>query len=425
LSARRLLLGSLLLGGVLLSPAPGAAATWTVTVEVTVGGTPVTAEFEVELERPGDAKTVLVSGVPVTASAFEPTWRLAARLEGPVPPGCPADTVLLSVSGQGTIQPAAVGSQASGPLTGQRVTGCTSGVTAALITGTFTARTDTVIPAPASVGFTTGTATLRTTEGSAPLQAGTALATGGLVDTGPDGGAGIDFPDGSRVSVGTNTQMILSPPSDPAGAEIAIRHFRGLLNHNVTPATAAVADRYRVTTPGVTVRARGTVFSTLQAQSGEIASTTVTVSSGVVEVLDRAGQLLATLSGGQQQVFELTAVRCTPILPVSGGPVTAGATNLFVWTQVPGSSGYLLEFTFDVAGFTRRNPTAPEATSGTLVLLPGAFTVTGGLVEVPLPVSAAVGSAGSRASWRVFPLAPDGSVLPGATGSDASLVILQ
>jgi hypothetical protein len=50
------------------------------------------------------------------------------------------------------------------------------------------------------------------------------------------------------------------------------------------------------------------------------------------------------------------------------------------------------------------------------------YEVTGGLVYFEMPLGTPVGT---QASWRIFPLDASGAVMPGTTGSDAQLVLVE
>lgn len=436
-------------------PSTGLGATWEVAIDARVGDTPVRSRFTVTPQWFGQpdafgSASATVAGVPVSVLFHLDTGvHLSVAVTGVPLPGCPRGTAAVLASGSAPYETGLFrGTNASGTVTGIRRTSCAEPATA--ITGTFSAVTNSnialeralhsLMTGPARVDSVSGSVTARTSTADAALLAvGQDVAPRTLIESGADGAAGITLGTEARVEVAAGTQLILlsasatasggAPVPAVSGATAAttggvlINHLRGVLTHTVAPGAGGSADRYRILTPAATLRATGTRFVTEHTQAADRASTTVLVYEGSVEVLDRFGQVQATLSAGQLAVLAATVPRPIPVLPV--GSLARGMTHAFLWTPVSGAEGYLLEWTLDPTGFAQANPAAPPPGATTLHLPAGSLTVTEGLVEARLPVPVDVGPAGVTARWRVFPLDAGGQPLPDTTASDDAIVTLQ
>lgn len=108
-----------------------------------------------------------------------------------------------------------------------------------------------------------GTVTITRTDAKTPAEAGGQLQTGDILATGPDGSAGISFADGSRVSVGGDSELrvdtyLFEPQDKQYGMEVFLR--KGVAVVSTGKMARFAPDAMKVSTPLATLGIRGTKF---------------------------------------------------------------------------------------------------------------------------------------------------------------------
>ena len=413
-----------LAAAVTLSPAVGspggaAASNWVVGVAGTAGSAPFRALFEVDLGDPNGVAGVLVMGVPVVVSHTPSTFSLSASLNGAVG----ACTEALSATGTAPVQIGNDRAVATGSLAGSGVLDCPRAGTPTpfSISGAFTARTlDITAIQPATVDAASGTAEVVTHRGRFTATPGLVVAPGALIRTGADGTLTLRFSEGSLLVFGRSTVAAYQKAS---ALQTTVHHLKGRLRHVVSRSGPFVPS-YRVVTATATIDARGTAFVTDHSEAALVGTTVVSVEEGTVDVSTRRQQLTALAAGLQTSVTDAVP-RVSPVLPVDGGSLLQGQSVEFSWTAFAGAAGYLFEFTLGPSGFVTANPVAVESPGSLMVFSAGTFSEADGIVTAVVPVPDGLVPAGAVAQWRVFPVDTAGQILPGATASDASVVILQ
>ncbi|GMU40882.1 MAG: hypothetical protein AMXMBFR23_17480 [Chloroflexota bacterium] len=152
---------------------------------------------------------------------------------------------------------------------------------------------------------------------------GVTLAQGARLRTASDGRALLTFGDGSTATLSPGTEVVLAHLNLDSGRAITIEHLTGRLWNDVVSMPEAPAS-YVVRTRDVTVEARGTVFQTVVAGSGETAVTTV---RGLVDVI--AGEERVSLSTGEvalaaaQHVAEVRRAEVAATVTVNAPVVAA------------------------------------------------------------------------------------------------------
>lgn len=219
------------------------AATWTVTLQVTLENVRYQTQFQVDVTDPVGVTAVNVLGLPGAVVRNQTTLSVSLSSVPPGTPGC-VDTRFV-VGGTGPIQPSGSGFTASGEFDGGKITnGCSTQVQVFEINGVFFARSaGAVAPPPPTTEAVSGTVTLKTPFGSQPLLSGTGVAAGSLLQTAADGNATVTFVDGTRLIVGASAQVALLPPTHPTGDDIVLSQIRGLLTHKVAAGSVSQPDR--------------------------------------------------------------------------------------------------------------------------------------------------------------------------------------
>ncbi len=121
-----------------------------------------------------------------------------------------------------------------------------------------------VQPVPAKVTGVSGSAKAFVGEAKKEqsVTAGQQLTVGDRVVTGQDGNVVLEFADGSRLIIRSDSEVVLDTLSawgDTGMADTRIRLQRGRVNAEVTPATGP-ASRYEIHTPAAVSAVRGTVY---------------------------------------------------------------------------------------------------------------------------------------------------------------------
>lgn len=119
-------------------------------------------------------------------------------------------------------------------------------------------------PVPATVTNVSGSAKAIVGEDrqDQSLAAGQRLTVGDTVLTGPDGNVVLEFADGSRLIIRSDSEVVLDSLSawgDTGMADTRVRLQRGRVDAQVVPATGP-ASRYEIHTPAAVSAVRGTVY---------------------------------------------------------------------------------------------------------------------------------------------------------------------
>jgi len=252
-----------------------------------------------------------------------------------------------------------------------------------------------------------------------PLTAGTPILTGTLIKTRGNGSASIEFGTApSVVNVGPDTQFTVHSTSQ---FEAIFNHAKGFLRLLLQRATMRT---FSVRTTNAVDGVRGTTLTSSYSQTGITGTTTTAVQTGTVDVTDRNTGITTVVTAGQSATGTGPVPRSALLLPVDTGEFLAGESNTFIWTAYPGASTYLAETTTSAAGFATPNAATPEFSS-TALLMPGAFTLADGLIELPVTVPVGALPAGTQVYWRIFPADGAGNILAGTTASDAHVLTIQ
>jgi hypothetical protein len=118
-------------------------------------------------------------------------------------------------------------------------------------------------PVIGRVKNTEGEVTLNRASGTIPVTAGTAVYQNDAIQTGKNGSLGVTFKDGSRISIGPNTRIVIDDfvfqPRDEK-VSFVTRITQGTLYY-VSGAIAKIApEKAAFVTPDGTIGVRGTKF---------------------------------------------------------------------------------------------------------------------------------------------------------------------
>lgn len=179
-----------------------------------------------------------------------------------------------------------------------------------------------------------------------PAEDGLTLAQGARLRTASDGRALLTFGDGSTATLSPGTEIVLAALNLDGGRAITIEHLAGRLWNDVVTMPDLPAS-YVVRTRDVTVEARGTVFQTVIAGTGETAVTTI---RGLVDLV--TGEERVSLTTGEvaraaaQQVAEVRPAEVAATVTVNApvvaalvaedGAATGSRSDGVTMRQIPG-----------------------------------------------------------------------------------------
>jgi len=224
----------------------------------------------------------------------------------------------------------------------------------------------------------------------------------------------------SQVTVQENSLVTLSPAVSN-GTQKKVSLLRGKMDLNVSTTSGEV---FELKTPVVNIKIANTSskrateqanFSTQYSQSGTVGTSTISVTSGSVQVTNRNGNV-TTLSAGQTQTFNNQVPRTTWVQPADSAFLFGGETNILAWMRYQGAVGYVIEYTFPSPSFAEENPSSMEFAQQK-VLIPAVNFQTIEDVEVMemvLPASLN----GLVVEARLFPVDAQGNILTNSVASD-------
>jgi hypothetical protein len=137
-------------------------------------------------------------------------------------------------------------------------------------------------PAPASAVETRGTVELTRAGSTQPLPAGTAIRPGDVITTGKDGSLAVEFADGSRLQLESDSRVVfdvLSAFGRSGMVDTRVRLERGRANARVAPRRG----RFRIWTPAAATVVRGTEFRAEFDEASDMARAETT--AGLVAVV--------------------------------------------------------------------------------------------------------------------------------------------
>jgi len=232
-------------------------------------------------------------------------------------------------------------------------------------------------------------------------------------------GGSIVLPiDNSQVTVQENSLVTLSPTTNN-GTQNSVSVLRGNVDLNISTTTG---EEFEVKTPVVNITIANSSakraseqasFTTQYSQSGTAGSSTISVTSGSVQVSDREGNI-TTLSAGQEKTFSNQVPRTTWVQPADKAFLFGGETNTLVWMEYPEAVSYLIEYTFPSPSFAEENASSVEFASHLISAAELSFIE--GVVVWKLPLSADLN--GLVVEARIFPVSAQGNILSGSVASD-------
>jgi hypothetical protein len=102
-------------------------------------------------------------------------------------------------------------------------------------------------------------------------------------------------------------------------------------------------------------RASGnTEISVNYTQQGVYGSTTISVLSGSIEILDEHGNWV-TLTAGQELIINDQVPKTRWVMPTDGGSLYGGELNNLMWMTYPDAPGYTLEYNVPQPVFSENN----------------------------------------------------------------------
>ncbi|WP_448097625.1 FecR domain-containing protein [Luteibacter yeojuensis] len=191
------------------------------------------------------------------------------------------------------------------------------------------------------------TATLPGTAQAMPVTQGMLFGYGTTLVTQSDSSLTLEFADGSRILVQSNSELgldRLSAYKNTGMVDTRVRLQRGRINSDVTPMSGNAA-RFNVSTPGTISSVRGTHFRVIADSATDEARTEVI--SGKVDVGNDKRHVLATAGlgvttageaspGRPQSLLPAPALQC-PVVPINQFPYE------FQWQALNGARHYRVQ----------------------------------------------------------------------------------
>lgn len=124
---------------------------------------------------------------------------------------------------------------------------------------------------------------------------------GAVLATSPRGALEVTFADGSRVSMGGGSSVVVDQyvyGGPGGGGQQAVRYTKGFFRF---VSGQIPRDRVRQETPTVTIGIRGTILRVAVKEDG---STTVGVDRGAIDVTSKLTGRTVTLNGGERMIID-------------------------------------------------------------------------------------------------------------------------
>jgi hypothetical protein len=162
---------------------------------------------------------------------------------------------------------------------------------------------------------------------------------GDMLTTASNGQASLTFSDGSVVALGANATLVIEDVGTSTRPTLLAQAL-GFLQFQVS-CGLRTPPCYKIHTPNVIVSVRGTNFTSNVVQSGNIVTSTTTVSSGSVDQTDLQGRTTTVTAGSSVQASGTQPTLVASVLPASRSVVTTEAATAFAAIINAGSSDAL------------------------------------------------------------------------------------
>jgi len=232
----------------------------------------------------------------------------------------------------------------------------------------------------------------------------------------------VNLGNNNKVTVAEKTVVTLSPEVTIDSGEKTKKAslVRGAVDYNIA---AGGATAFEVATPIVAVKVGATTqranqqtnFTAQYSQSGNIGTSTISVTSGSVEVTNRNG-VTTTLSAGQEKTFSNQVLRTTWVQPADSAFLFGGETNTLAWASYPGAIGYIIEYTFPSPSFSEENPISMEFPEKKVLIPAVNFQIIEDIAVMEMALPASLN--GLVVEARLFPVDGQGNILNSSTASD-------
>ena len=306
--------------------------TWNISGSVTVDGGVYSVNGSVNLPAGGGSAGYAAAAGGITVTSTVGTFAISGIGTGS------GDGVICQGAGggQGPIVQTASGLSASGLISGNLHCDYDDGTSDNFpVTGSFSAAGAFDSSFPSTVSSITGTVQAIVNGTAQSISNGFHLTQGMEIKTGASGQATITFKDGSTVQVGPNSSFVLSSEGGTDKPTILDR-IKGFLQHQVQCfALSSGGSCYRVRTPTACACVRGTKFSTNYTKTGNTGTLTTSVENGLVDVVDRKGNIVP-VGAGQQFILNETLAQL-PVDIDGDGINDIGIYRAGVWAIIRSS----------------------------------------------------------------------------------------
>ncbi len=174
---------------------------------------------------------------------------------------------------------------------------------------------------------------------------------------------------------------------------------------------------------GSTTESFDTEFSVQYSQDGLNGTTTISVSSGSVEVTTIDNQS-DTIDAGETRAYTQTLPRTSWVQPTDGGVLYEGVDNLFVWMSYPGAQAYIVEYNFPSPEFSDDYTQYPEFEQQVITVTADMYSIVEDLVVLNVPLEDS-GLEGLKMESRIYALDEQGQIISDSVSSDRVKIIFQ
>ena len=217
--------------------------------------------------------------------------------------------------GSGSITESATTFSTAGTISGSGICTEASGSFPFTVTGAYNASAPRSDPGATAATVTSVTGDVRIiVDGiESPVTEATLIPDDAVVKTGANGRVELTFDDGSQIRLGPNSEFAFEPSDDSRGF---LERFFRLIKGRVRALIQCGGQRYcaNIRTTAACACVRGTNLAVEHKQGDTIGRTTVTVFSGIVDVIDNEGNITVVAAGQQVTVPNVESFPWLPLL---------------------------------------------------------------------------------------------------------------